>query len=183
MEDKSIIELFFQRDESAITESQKKYGSYCRAIAHNILHCKEDTDECVNDTWLRSWNSIPPEKPNRLSVYFGRITRNLAIDRYRKERSMKHGGAQTSICLDELSECIGAEDPIEDTLVLKDLLNSFLSSLPEKHRHIFLFRYWYMMPVSDIADHCGMTSDAVKMLLSRTRKKLEKYLKKEGFEK
>lgn len=77
MEDKSIIELFFQRDESAITESQKKYGSYCRAIAHNILHCKEDTDECVNDTWLRSWNSIPPEKPNRLSVYFGRITRNL----------------------------------------------------------------------------------------------------------
>ena len=183
MEDKSIIELFFQRDESAITESQKKYGSYCRAIAHNILHCKEDTDECVNDTWLRSWNSIPPEKPNRLSVYFGRITRNLAIDRYRKERSMKHGGGQTSICLDELSECISAEDPIEDTLVLKDLLNSFLSSLPEKHRHIFLFRYWYMMPVSDIADHCGMTSDAVKMLLSRTRKKLEKYLKKEGFEK
>ncbi|MCR5274235.1 MAG: RNA polymerase subunit sigma-70, partial [Clostridiales bacterium] len=119
MEDKSIIELYFQRDEKAIKESQNKYGSYCRAIAHNILHSKEDTEECVNDTWLRSWNSMPPDKPNRLSVYFGRITRNLAIDRYRKERSMKHGGGQIAICLDELSECIGESTSIEDTVALK----------------------------------------------------------------
>ena len=180
MEDKSIIEMFFQRDERAITESQKKFGSYCRAIAHNILHSKEDTEECVNDTWLRSWNSIPPERPGRLSVYFGRITRNLAIDRYRKERSMKHGSGQTALCLDELSECVSGTDPIEDTVALKELLNSFLSSLPEKNRHIFLFRYWYMMPVSDIADRYEMTADAVKMMLLRTRKKLEEFLKKEG---
>ena len=183
MEDKSIIELYFQRDEKAITESQNKYGSYCRAVAHNILHSKEDTEECVNDTWLRSWNSMPPDKPNRLSVYFGRITRNLAIDRYRKQQSMKHGGGQIAICLDELSECIGESTSVEDTVALKDLLSKFLLSLPEKNRHIFLFRYWYMMPVSDIADHYEMTSDAVKMLLSRTRKKLEDYLKKEGSEK
>jgi len=180
MEDTRIVELFFQREERAIEESHRKYGAYCRAVANNILHSEEDSQECVNDTWLRAWNSIPPDRPERLSVYFGKITRNLAIDRYRSAHSEKRGGGQTEVCLDELSECIGGRNTIEDNFILRDLLSSFLRTLPEKNRHIFLFRYWYMVPVSKIADHFGMTPDAVKMLLLRTRKKLEAFLEKEG---
>ena len=130
MEDKHIIDLYWQKDQAAIKESDAKYGAYCSTIADNILHSQEDTEECVNDTWLRAWNAIPPEKPKRLSVFFGRITRNLAIDRYRRDRAQKYGGGQTALCLDELGECIGEESTIEDRLALRELINSFLSALP-----------------------------------------------------
>ncbi len=119
MEDILIIELYWKRDGSAVSESQIKYGSYCSSIADNILHSPEDTAECVNDTWLRAWDSMPPQKPSRLALFFGRITRNLAIDRYRSNRSQKYGGGQTALCLEELGKCIGEECPIEDRLALR----------------------------------------------------------------
>lgn len=180
MEDTHIIELYWQRNEMAIKESKTKYGAYCGTIAGNILHSAEDTEECVNDTWLHAWNSIPPEKPCRLSVFLGRITRNLAIDRYRRNKFQKHGGGQAALCIDELSECIGENSPVEDRAALNELLNIFLSSLPEKNRNIFLLRYWYFIPVRDIARRCGMTEGAVKMILQRVRSKLKEYLEKEG---
>lgn len=180
MEDIRIIELYWQRDETAIEESETKYGSYCGTIAGNILHSKEDTMECVNDTWFRAWNSMPPEKPGRLAVFFGRITRNLAIDRYRKNKAQKYGGGQTAICLDELSECIGEERPVEDKIALRDSLNTFLSSLSEKNRNIFLLRYWYMFPVNKISEQYSMSEGAVKMTLQRIRKKLREFLEREG---
>ncbi|MBP1572253.1 MAG: sigma-70 family RNA polymerase sigma factor [Oscillospiraceae bacterium] len=180
MDDKRIIELYWERNESAIKESRLAYGSYCATIADNILHSKEDTEECVNDTWIRAWNTIPPEKPRRLAHFLGRITRNLAIDRYRSGRSQKNGGGQISCCLDELSECIGEENPIEDKVALREILNSFLRLLDKKNREIFLLRYWYMMPVNEIARSFDMSEGAVKMVLKRVREKLRVYLESEG---
>lgn len=181
MEDERIIELYFARDDSAITESSAKYGPYCSAIAQNILNCHEDSEECVNDTWLRAWNAIPPTRPSRLSIFLGRITRNLALDRYRKENSQKHAGSQTSLCLDELSECIGKNDErIEDQLILKDLLEHFLSKLSTRDKDIFLYRYWYFLSMEEIAERFHLSESAVKMKLMRTRKKLKDLLEKEG---
>lgn len=180
MEDSRIIDLYWQRNEAAIKESNARYGTYCGVIADNILHSPEDTEECVNDTWLRAWNNIPPEKPGILSVFFGRITRNLAIDRYRKNKAKKYGGGQIALCLDELGECAGDDVRIEDRYVLKELLNTFLNDLPEKNRNIFLLRYWYLMPLSDVAKQYDMSEGAVKMVLSRIRIKLKDYLEKEG---
>ena len=180
MEDSHIIELYWQREEQAIKESQMKYGGYCSTIADNILHSAEDSEECVNDTWFRAWNTMPPEKPNRLVVFFGRITRNLAIDRYRSDTSKKRGEGQMALCLDELAECIGEDSPIEDRLALREVLNRFLRELPDKNRTVFLLRYWYMMPVSEIAKRYDLSEGAVKMLLQRARNKLKDYLEKEG---
>ena len=123
---------------------------------------------------------MPPEKPSRLAVFFGKIARNLAIDKYRKDRSQKYGGGQTALCLDELGECIGEYNPIEDRVALKELLNSFLCSLPDKNRNLFLLRYWYMMPVAEIAKRNNISEGAVKMILQRVRDKLKNYLEKEG---
>ena len=180
MEDQLIIQLYWQRDEAAIRESQTKYGSYCITIARSILHAVRDAEECVNDTWLRAWNTMPPEKPGKLAVFFGRITRNLAIDRWRREHAQKYGGGQTALCIEELSECIGDTTPVEDRLALRELLNTFLRGLDNKHRVIFLLRYWYCLPVGEIAARYGMTEGAVKMLLQRIRKNLRSYLEKEG---
>lgn len=180
MEDSTIIDLFVQRKETAISESQAKYGTYCSVIANHILNSKEDSEECVNDTWLRAWNTIPPHIPQRLAVFFGKITRNLAIDKFRSDRTKKHGGGQITMCLDELSECISEASPIEDTIMLRDVLNTFLSELPEKNRDLFLLRYWYIMPINEIAERYGMTDGAVKMTLMRIRKKLKARLDKEG---
>ncbi|MBR2913594.1 MAG: RNA polymerase sigma factor [Oscillospiraceae bacterium] len=182
MEDQQIIELYFQRDEAAIAESKIKYGAYCTTIAGNILHRTEDAEECVNDTWLRAWNVIPPQRPVRLAVFLGRITRNLAIDRYRHDRRQKNGGGQVPLCLEELSECVGEEHPITDRIALRELLQQFLTGLSEKQRTIFLLRYWYLLPVDEIAGRCCSSEGAVKMQLHRTRTKLRTFLEKEGFD-
>ena len=179
MEDNIIIELYFQRSETAIRESEKKYGAYCGTIANNILHSQQDSEECVNDTWVRAWNAIPPEKPARLSVFLGKITRNLAIDRWRKLKREKSGSGQINLCLDELAECVGTQETLGDKLDLKEALDSFLSMLKPQTKRIFMLRYWHMCPISDVARLCGISEGAVKMSLRRTRKLLREYLEKE----
>ncbi len=180
MEDECITELYWKRDEQAVAESRSKYGAYCGTIADNILHSREDTEECLNDTWERAWNTIPPERPRRLGVYLGSLTRSIAIDRWRRDRAEKRGSGQAELCLDELSECIGEERPIEDSLALREALDSFLRAQSKKNRKIFLLRYWYMLPVTEVADRCGMTEGAAKMQLLRLRNKLKEHLEKEG---
>ena len=180
MDDQQIIQLFYRRSEDAIRECEAKYAAYCRKIAMGILGSPEESEECLNDTWLRAWNAIPPEQPERLSVYLGKITRNLAIDRYRKAHAKGREGFSAALCLDELSECVGSGDRFPEELVLKDLLEWFLVILPEKSRKIFLYRYFYFLSVREIADTCRTSESMVKMTLHRVRKKLKKYLEKEN---
>lgn len=182
MEDSKIIELYFKRSEQAIRESQDKYGRQCGIIAFNILHSKEESEECVNDTWLKAWNSIPPKKPNRLAVFLGRISRNLAIDRYRKQRREKRGGGEIAVCLDELAECVGYEETFPEDVSLTELLKSFLAEQTPQAKEIFLLRYWYVFGINDIAQRLKLTEGAVKMSLYRTRTALRLYLENEGFD-
>lgn len=179
MEDEHIIELYWKRSESAITESRTKYGRYCGSIADNILHSREDTEECLSDTWMKAWEAIPPERPDRLSVFLGKITRNLAIDRYRKKRSGKYGGGQVSLCLDELAECVGTDETLDDDVALKVALNAFLEQLDPSSKELFMLRYWYMFSIKEAALRCNISEGAAKMSLKRTRERLKAWLTKE----
>ena len=182
MEDSVIIELYWQRSEAAISESRTKYGRYCRVIADNILRSPEDTEECLDDTWLRAWQAMPPHKPHRLSVFLGKITRNLAIDRYRRNKAEKHGKGQTALCLEELAECVGTDETITDDIALRAALEAFLQELEGEAKDIFMLRYWYMFSVKEIAERTGKSAGAVKMSLKRTRGRLKSYLEQEGFD-
>ena len=183
MEDKHIVELFFNRDEQALAITQQKYGKLCYSIALNILGNREDTEECVNDTYLQAWNAIPPERPALLGAYLCRIARNLAINRYRADRREKRGAGEAAMALDELSECVADESaPIADEIVLRDAMNDFLRTLPDLTRNVFVQRYWYVRPIADIAEEFGMTESRVKMILHRTRNRLREHLIKEGIQ-
>ena len=183
MDDEKIIRLYFARSEDAITQTDKKYGGYCRTIAYNILHNDEDSEECVNDTWLNTWNAIPPRRPRTLSAFLGKITRNLSLDRYRSVRAEKRGGGRTDQVFEELSDCLPGADSTEaiiEQLALTELLNRFLSSLTPENRKCFMRRYWYFSSVSEIARDYGMTESKVKMSLLRSRNKLRELMDKEG---
>ncbi len=179
MEDSEIIELYNQRDEHAISECSKKFGAYCTSIARNILSSFEDVEECVADTWLHAWNAIPPARPNRLCVFLGRITRNLSIDRFRREHREKNGNGQVAMCLDELSEVVGEDSRIEDSMIQKELLETFLRGLAAKDKDVFLLRYWYLMPLEQVAARAGLSAGAVKLRLHRVRRALREFLEKE----
>ncbi len=185
LEDSKIIELFLARSEEAVKSLYEKYSPYCFKIAWNILFNKEDSDECVNDTGMKTWESIPPKQPDCLRAFVGKITRNLALNRYEEKNAAKRGSGQVGLCLEELDECISGgdnTDRIADNIALKDCLNSFLGSLKADERKLFVKRYWYMMPVKDIADETGFSESKVKMSLMRTREKLKTVLISEGFE-
>ncbi len=181
MEDSEIIKLYFERSQAAIKESQRKYESYCRTISMNILQSREDTEECLSDTWMKAWENIPPELPERLSAFFGRITRNISLSLWRKRNSKKRKDSETDVCLEELTECIPEDNgrSFTENLELKDALNRFLQGLDEKSRKIFMKRYWYIVPVKKIAKVLDMNEGAVKMSLLRTRKKLRQFLEEE----
>jgi RNA polymerase sigma-70 factor (ECF subfamily) len=182
MDDQKIVDLYWERSESAIKETQKKYGRYCHSIAYAILHSNEDAEECVNDTYLRAWGAIPPAKPSRLATFLGKITRNLALDRYDSAHAQKRNAA-TELVLDELAECIPDADStldLTDKIALGDAINSFLESLPVKTRQIFMRRYWFMSPIKDIARDVDMSESAVKVSLMRTRNEFKAHLEKEG---
>ena len=178
MEDKQLIELYFARSEEAIGETAKKYGPYCRAIAGHILPNSADVEECVSDTWLRVWGAIPPNRPERLGAFLGRITRNLALDRLRAEKR------QCSI-REELGECLTQGDPtgaMVDRVILTQVLDRFLAGLPAKKRKLFLRRYWYFATVEELTREFGMSESNVKMTLLRLRRELREQLKQEGIE-
>ena len=179
MEDSLIIDLYWQRSERAISETDQKYGSYCRSIAYGILNCREDTEECVSDTWLRAWEAMPPQRPNKLSAFLGRITRNLALDRWDYYHAAKRSGS-FDLVLSELSEFIPSPRDDFAQLELTQLLNDFLRTLPKSNRTLFLRRYWYCDSISQLARRYGMGESAVKSSLFRTRNKLKVYLEKEG---
>lgn len=185
MEDKKIIQLFWNRDESAIPAAAEKYGAYCSHIAANILKDRQDCEECVSDTWLQAWNSIPPQLPQILSVYLGKITRNLAFDRYRYLHREKRGGSQTALVLEELGDCVSGIETVETEVESKELtetINAFLAALPEKKRNIFLRRYWYNDSVKEIALRFGMRENSVSMVLLRLKSQLKEYLRERGLE-
>ena len=184
MDDGMIIDMYWNRNESAIEETNKKYGSYCFTIANNILNNKEDSDECVNDTWLRTWNVIPPKKPEKFKIFLGKITRNLSFDKYKSKHSSKRNCEMLYI-LDELSECISGGNTTDKEVEMKllsECINSFLKTISERDRAVFLKRYFYALTVTEIADKLNITPNNTSAILSRIRNKLREYLVKEGFE-
>ena len=185
MEDNQIVELYWARSEKAISETADKYGRYCFSIAYNILHSNEDSEECVNDTYLNAWNAMPDQRPSKLRAFLGRITRNLSLKRWEKYTAEKRGAGQVPLALDELQECIPATentDQIVDDIVLVDLLNRFLASMPTEKRRIFMRLYWYLSPITEIATDFSVSESKVKMSLLRSRNELKLLLEKEGIE-
>lgn len=182
MEDSAIVDLYWHRAEDAIPETERKYGRYCRRIAYNITDNNEDTEECVNDTWLGAWNAMPDKRPSILAAFLGTITRNFALNRLEARYSRKRGGGEAALALDELSDCIPADANPQRQLEERELeaaVDSFVAALPETERRIFIARYWFLIPVREIADRLGCTQSKVKTSLFRTRNKLRSYLEDE----
>lgn len=183
MEDHEIINLYYDRAQQAITETSSKYNAYCMHIARAILGDEEDAKECVNDTWLKAWNTIPPQKPKHLAAYLGRITRNASIDRMRTRTRKQRGGHETELVLEELQDCIAHSTNVEREIEGRELtaaINVFLGTLSAFDRNVFVCRYWYLDPVRDIAKATHASESRIKSILFRLRKKLRVYLEEEG---
>lgn len=184
MEDSKIIELYWQKNENAIKETSSKYGAYCFAIAENILHNKEDSEECVNDTWLKTWNAIPPRKPAKLQMFLAKITRNLSFNRFNARSAKKRGGGEIIVVLEELAECLSNESDAASEYEARELgqcIRKFVRALPERDGNVFIRRYFFTAPVAEIAKKYNLTENNVMVILSRTRTKLKSHLIKEGF--
>ena len=185
MEDEKIIGLYWERNEDAITETSSKYGKLFFRIASNILLNHEDSEECVNDTYLNAWNSMPPHRPSILSTFLGKIVRNLSFNRYKHNNADKRGGGELPVVLEELSDLVSGKDEVEQAFDQKELtkaIDTFLDSLSPEKRSIFISRYWYTDGISEIAVRHGMNDGAVSMTLNRLRLKLHNYLLERGFE-
>ena len=183
MDDQKIIELYWARNEDAIRHTADRYGQYCYAIAYNILSVREDSEECVNDTYLDAWNSMPPHRPTILSAFLGKITRSIAIDRWRQSHAQRRGGGEISLALDELSECVASSGDVVkevETLEVAAAVQKFLDTLPEIERRVFVRRYWHMESVAELAKRFGYGQSRIKSMLHRTRIKLQKHLREEG---
>ena len=182
MEDSLIVALYRQRDETAIPETEIKYGRFCFSVAERILRNSEDAAECVNDTYLAAWNAIPPHRPEKLSAFLGKITRRLALKKLRDRSADKRGGGSVDLSLDELEECLPSGRTVDESVdlaVLTEILNDFLAALPVEERRVFLRRYWSFDSVGEIAARFGFGESKVKMTLKRTRDKLRARLQKE----
>ncbi len=185
MDDRKIVRLFFERSETALREVSEKYGAYCMTIARNILNNHEDAEACVNDTYMRAWDSIPPNDPPFLGAYLGRITKNLALNRVNSMKSEKRGGKAETVSFDELDEFVSGSCSIESTEERRELLaaiNAFLKKLTPKKRQLFVGRYWSYYKLSELAERFGMSESSVAVSLGRTRKSLKEYLRKRGFD-
>lgn len=184
MTDAQIVALFFKRSEQAIQHAQRQYGGYCRSLIRRILGSQEDTEECMNDLWLKAWGSIPPNEPRDLKLYLARIGRNLACSRLREQAAQKRS-AQTVALLEELEECLPGSHSAEEEvygLELRQAINTFLRGLPRRECDMFIRRYFYAETIGDIAGRCGLRENSVCVTLHRTRNKLRDYLKQEGYQ-
>ena len=184
MEDEKIVSLYWQRDEAAIYETDRKYGRYLTKIAHNVLSDLEDSRESVNDTYYAAWNSIPPQRPQILTTYLGKLTRRISIDMLRKRTRDKRGGTEYALSFSELEGTLSAGNTTEDAMdekLLGEAISNFLRDLSPDARNTFIGRYYFMDPLAEVARYCGMSESKVKSMLFRTRKKLKDYLLKEGF--
>ena len=184
MEDRRIVELYWQRSEQAIAETAEKYGSRLRRLGEAMLEDRQAVEECENDTYFRAWNAIPPHRPQALSTFLGKITRNLALNRYRYAAADKRGGSRLPAVLEELSFVAGGEDAEQalDRVELVDALNDFLAGLPARKRTIFLCRYWYLDSVAEIGARLGMSENHVSVTLRRLRRKLRDHLLERGID-
>ena len=183
MEDSAIVDLYWQRSDRAIAETEEKYGRYCHTIAYNICANAEDAEECVNDTWLKAWNLMPDKRPAALPPFLGGITRTLALDRVRARTRIKRGGGETALALEELTDCIpGGGDParLVEQAELEHAIGAFVAALPETERQVFVARYWYLTPVAEIARQLHCSQNRIKSMLYRTRGKLGRTLREEG---
>lgn len=184
MTDTEIVTLFFSRQEQAILCAQQQYGSYCRSLIRRILGCREDTEECMNDLWLKAWASIPPNEPKDLKLYLAKIGRNLACSRLREQTADKRS-AQAIVLLEELEECLPGGHSAEEEvygLELRQTINTFLQELPRRECDMFIRRYFYAEAIGDIAGRYGLRENSVCVTLHRTRAKLRDYLKQEGYQ-
>ncbi|MBQ9911225.1 MAG: RNA polymerase sigma factor [Lachnospiraceae bacterium] len=185
MSDAELVRRLWEKDEQALSLVQQQYGSYCRSIAQRILGNARDAEECVNDALLKTWSSIPPNSPDSLKAYIGRITRNLSFNLYQKQRAEKRGGSGFETVLDELAECIpGGREPEEEVLMneLSSEIDRFLSSLPKEKRMLFVSRYFYAESIPEIAKRFSISKNAASVRLNRLRKELRAHLKERGFE-
>lgn len=183
VEDNAIIGLFQRRDANAISFAKAKYDQYCTTISYRILHNREDAEECVNDAFLQAWNSIPPQQPKSLSAYLGAITRNLALNLWKRNHAAKRSADQIDLALTELTEVVGNSDTPEAQLesqAIIDALNRFLATQPEKYRNVFVRRYWHLVSISEIAGEYQMSESNVKQILFRVRRQLRTVLENEG---
>ncbi len=184
MDDKEIVDLYWQRDERAIPATAARYGSYCRIVAFNVLGNAEDAEECVNDTWLGAWNSMPTNRPAKLAPYLAKLTRWLSLGRLRDSKRLKRGGGETSLALEELSEVLDSGTDVQLQVERRELaaaVRAFLAQLDEDKRQVFLARYWFMAPVKEIAERFGYSESKVKSMLSRTCRALRTKLEEEHY--
>lgn len=182
MEDQLIIEKLFERSEGGIKELSNKYGKQCKIIANRVLQNEQDAEECVNDALLAAWNTIPPKKPNPLSAYIYRVTKNISLKKYHANTAKKRNN-HYDLVLDELEECLVGETTVEEEILAKELekaMNDFLSELKKQDRILFVKRYWYLESIPEIADSSGRSTNYVAVHLHRSREKLKKYLKQKG---
>ena len=182
MKDEEILQLYRERSEAALTETERQYGALCGTIARNILQNRQDAEECVNDTWHRAWNSIPPEEPRSLAAYLGRITRNLALNRLEKQNRQKRGGGEMTLIWEERGEMLPARETPEQTwerAAVKATLERFLRERTAEERILFLRRYWWAEPVKTAAEHCGIPPRRARRILERLRRDLRNELEKE----
>lgn len=185
MDDNGIIQLYWDRNDQAIKVTSDKYGHYCKSIAKNILNNEEDAEECVNDTYLKAWNSMPTHWPEQFATFLGKITRNLSFNKYKHDHAEKRGGGEITLVLDELTDCISDVDDVEQIIDRQELIrtiNLFVRSLSVNKRNIFVRRYWYADSVAEIAHDNGMLQGTISKTLERTRKQLNAYLIERGFE-
>lgn len=185
MDDSEIVQLFRDRNETALSFTEKKHGKRCRTVAENILRNREDAEECVNEAYLKLWESIPPHNPEALGAFLCKIVRYTAINVLKARNAGKRGSGTAAVAFEELEECIPDKSSVESTYESKEMLaavNSFLRQIPVENRRMFILRYWYCCELSEIAERFGARKNTVSVILNRTRGSLKKYLEKEGFE-
>lgn len=185
MEDSKIVQLYWDRSKEAIPVTAEKYGRYCSSIARNILGNWEDAEECVNDTYLSAWNSMPPHRPGVLSTFLGKITRNLSINRYKYRHTQKRGNGEIELVLEELRDLVSGRDDIEQEVEAKELqkeIDAFLEGLSKQKRGLFVRRYWYMDSIPELAKYFHMSPNYVSVTLNRIRKQMKTYLEERGYE-